>query len=260
MTSKISAQPQVTITLITEPGVKHSDNLHFYITNGQTTTHNFTFKKFSKTGEFPNLNLFQYNEGIDTGHFKVDVSLKTATTKNTIDSLTIDSTTKRVEIFVYVAVKDSVSDYVKEIKTLKYVNHSDPFHFSFIEKPQVGAKAAFNVTNSSDFALFGYPNNAFFFGTLYKETGKDSWSQHYPLHIDVKYCDTASNPKPLIKSQTEKSWVPNEKDCTEYKFKEKGNYFFELLFSDRSEPDTLVEGETKLKRQNIFRQIFEFSL
>lgn len=260
LTFKTSAQPQVTITLITDTGVKHTDNLHFFISNGHSTSHNYTYNKFSRTGEYPNLNLFQYNEDIDTGKFKIDVTLKTATNKNVFDSFTVDGLTKRVEIFIYVGVKDSISDYIKEIKTLKYESHSDPLQFGFIDKPKIGSPAVFNLTNSSDLTLFGYPNNAFFFGTLYKETGNDSWSQHYPLYIDIKYCDTISNPKPLTKNQTVKSWVPNEKNCSQYKLKEKGNYFFELLFSDKSEPETLVQGETTLKRQKIFRQILEFTL
>jgi len=254
------AQTQVTITLITDPGVKHSDNLRFYITNGHSTTHNFTFKKFSKTGNYSNLTLFQYSEDIDQGHFKFHVTLKTATEKNVVDSLTIANTTIRVEIFVHVGVKNSTGDYIREIKTLKYESHSEPLKFTFIETPKIGSKAAFKLTNSSGVLLFGYPNNAFFFGTLYKETGKDAWSQEYPLYTELKYCDTTSSPKPLAKDETTKSWVPNEKDCTEYTFKETGNYYFELLFSEKSEPDTLVQGETLLKRQKIFREIFEFSL
>jgi hypothetical protein len=260
LTFKISAQRQVTISLITDPGVKHSDNLHFYIANGQSTTHNFTYDQFSKTGEYPNLNLFQYNENIDTGHFKFEAILKTATTKTVVDSLVIDNTTERVEIFVYVGVKDAISDYIKEIKTLKYKSHSNPLQFNFIDKPKIGSKAVFRITNSSDLTLFGYPNNAFFFGTLYKEIDKDSWIQHYPLYIDIKYCDTVSNPRPLIKNETVTSWVPKDEDCSEYKFEEKGNYYFELLFSDKSAPDRLIQGETELKKQNIFRQILEFKL
>jgi hypothetical protein len=255
-----SAQSYAVITLITDPGVKHTDYLHFDISNGQSTSHDFTFREFSRTGEYPNLNLFQYSDDIDTGQFKLNIILKTATEKNVVDTLTIDSSTHGVEIFIYLSVKDSLSDYIKEIKIVKYVSHPESIKFNFIEKPKIGSKAAFQITSLSDLPLFGYPNNAFFFAALYKEIDSDAWVKHYPLSIDIKFCDTISSPKALLKNEISKSWTPNNKDCSEYKFNEKGNYFFELLYSDRSEPDRLTQGETIIKKQNVFRQIFEFNL
>ena len=260
LTFKLFAQAQVTITLIADSGVRHSTNLHFYITNGVSKTHNFTFTKFSKSGEYSNPNLLEYNENIDTGHFKINIALQTTTLQIVTDSLTIESFTARVEIFVYVSVKNSKSDYIREVNTIKYLTDSTHLAFNFIDKPQIGSKAVFQITNLSPLPLFGYPNPAFFLGTLYKEIGDDSWSQFYPLSIDHKYCNTNSDPMPLHKNETAKSWVPNEKDCSEYHFKESGNYYFELLFSDNMKPTIIVQEETKLKKQQVFREVFEFNL
>jgi len=260
LTEFLSAQPQVTVSLITDPGVRQAKYLHFTISNATSTTHNFTFNKFSKDGHYPNTNLFQYNEGIDTGFHKMNISFKTDKEQNISDTLLIDSTTSRVEIFVFISTTDSTGDFIKEIKTIEYLTNSNYIKFSFIDKPKIGTDAVFNIQNIGDKEIYGYPNNGFFFGTLYEEIGNDSWTQHYPLYINIKYCDTVSKAKPLPVGQITQTWTPNEKDCSKYKFIKNGNYYFELLYSTSNFPNPVFQGLTRLNKFEICRQIFEFSL
>jgi len=260
LTKFLFAQPQVTISLITERGVKKTEYLHFSISNATSTTHNFTFNKFSKDGVYSNTNLFQYNENIDTGFHKINVAFKTDKEQNITDTLLIDSTTSRVEIFVFMSTTDSTGDFIKEIKTLKYRTNPNYVKFSLIDKPNISSDAAFKIENIGDKEIYGYPNNAFFFGTLYEEVDDDSWTQHYPLYIDVKYCDTISIAKPLKTGQSTKTWTPNAKDCSVYKFIKKGNYYFELLYSTTNFSNSVFQGLTRLNKMDICRQIFEFKL
>jgi hypothetical protein len=254
------AQQQVTISLITDRGVKKTEYLHFSISNANSTTHNFTFDKFSKDGLYSNTNLFQYSEDIDTGFHKINVAFKTDKEQNIIDTLLIDSTTSRVEIFVFISTTESTGDFIKEIRTLKYRANPNYVKFSLIDKPKIGSDAAFNIENIGDKEIYGYPNNAFFFGTLHEEIGNDSWTQHYPLYIDIKYCDTVSAAKPLAVGQTTQTWTPNDKDCSKYKFIKKGNYYFELLYSTTNSSGSVFQGLTRLNKNDICRQIFEFKL
>ena len=260
LTELLFAQPQVTISLITDTGVKKTEYLHFSISNSTSTTHNFTFNKFSKDGRYPNTNLFQYSEHIDTGFHKMNISFKTDKEQNICDTLLIDSTISRVEIFIFISTTDSIGDFIKEVKTLKYKTNSNDVKFSFVYKPKIGSDAVFNIQNIGDKEIYGYPNNALFFGTLYEEVGKDSWTQHYPLYINIKYCDTVLSEKPLSVGQTTQAWTPNDKDCSKYKFVKKGNYYFELLYSTTKSSNSVFQGLTRLNKVDICRQIFEFEL
>jgi hypothetical protein len=260
LTKILFAQPQVTISLITDTGVKKTEFLHFYITNTSSTTHDFIFDKFSKDGWYPNTNLFQYSADIDTGLHKINVVFKTDKEENIVDTLLIDSRTSRLEIFIFISTADSTGDFVKEIKTLKYQSKSDYVKFSNVDKPKIGSNAEFHIENVGDKKIYSYPNNAFFFGTLYEEIGDDSWTQHYPLYINIKYCDTIANAKPLEVGQSTKTWTPNNKDCSVYKFIKKGSYYFELLYSTTNSSSPVFQGATKLYKIDICRQIFEFKL
>jgi hypothetical protein len=257
---ELSAQSSVSIHLITEPGVKRTSYLQFSFTDGTSQPVFYRFEKFSITGEYPNLNLFGYHKQINEGNYKVDVQIKTNIVKATIDTLVVDSATQGIDMFIYVSTKDSISDYVKEIKILKYLDHSDPLKFSTVEKPTLGSKAAFTIKNTGLIPLYGYPNNAFFFGALYEEIGDDAWTKHYPQEIEIKFCDTISKPKPINLGETTRAWTPNPEKCLEYQFVEKGKYYFELLFTDKSEPEIAIQEQTKILRQNIFREIFEFKV
>lgn len=260
LTGFLFAKPQVTISLITDAGVKKTKYLHFSISNATSTTHNFTFDKFSKDGRYSNTNLFQYSKDINTGLYKMNIAFKTDTEQNITDTLLIDTTTSRVEIFVFISTTDSTGDFIKEIRSLKYQDNSNYVKFSLIDKPKIGSDATFNIENIGNKEIYGYPNNGFFFGTLYEEIGNDSWTQHYPLYINIKYCDTVSPAKPLLVGQTTQTWTPNDKDCSKYKFIKKGNYYFELLYSTTNSSTPIFQGLTKLNKIDICRQIFEFKL
>ena len=257
---KLSAQTGLSIHLITDSGVKKTNYLQFSFTDGTSQPVFYRFEKFSSTGEYSNLNLFGYHKQVNEGTYKVEVELKTNIVKSTVDTLVVDSATRGVEMFIYISTKDSISDYVREIKILKYLNHSDPLKFSTIEEPKVGSKAAFAIRNTGAKPFYGYPNNAIFFGALYEQVGDDSWTKHYPKEIEIKFCDTVSKPKAINPAETIRAWTPNLENCLEYQFAEKGGYYFELLFTDKSEPDTTIQEETKILRQNIFREIFEFKI
>lgn len=260
LTQILFAQPQVTISLITDTGVKKTEYLHFSISNATSTTHNFTFDKFSKDGWYSNTNLFQYSENIDTGLHKINITFKTDKEKNITDTLLIDSTTSRVEIFLFISTTDSTGDFIKEVKTLKYQTNSNYVKFSLFDKPKIDSDARFNIENIGDKEIYGYPNNAFFFGTLYEEIGNDSWTQHYPLYINIKYCDTVSPAKALAVGQSTQTWTPNDKNCSKYKFVKKGNYYFELLYSTTNSSNSVFQGLTRFNKADIYRQIFEFKL
>jgi hypothetical protein len=254
------AKPQVTISLITDTGVKKTEYLHFSISSKTSKTHNFTFDKFSKDGWYSNTNLFQYSEEIDTGLHKMNIVFKTDKEQNIFDTLFIDNTTSRVEIFVFISTTDSTGDFIKEIKTLKYQTNSNYVKFSILDKPRIGSNAEFSIENIGDKEIYGYPNNAFFFGTLYEEIGNDSWTQHYPLYINIKYCDTISIAKPLGVGQSTRTWTPNDKDCSVYKFSKEGAYYFEFLYSTTTSSSQVMQGVTKFNKSDVCRQIFEFKL
>jgi len=254
------AQPQVTISLISESGVKNAEYLHFSISNATSTMQNFTFTKFSKNGKYANPNLFQYNETIDTGFHKMKITLKAQTEQNVLDTFFVDSTISRMEIFVFLSTIDTIGAFIKEVKTINYKTGFDYLDFSLIDKPKIGSKAAFKVLNNGERDVYGYPNSAFFFGTLYEEIGDDQWAQLYPLYTNIKYCDTTAFAKPLSKGKSTIAWTPNDKDCSEYAFTKKGNFFFELLYTTAPNSGTVLYGLTKINKIDVYRQISEFSI
>ncbi len=254
------ANPQVTISLITEQGVKKARSLQFYISDKNSTTHKFEFDEFARDGYYYNTNLFQYNDKIDTGLYNINVLFKTDKDQRISDSLLVDNAVARVEIFIFIASGDSVGDFIREVKTLTYQANSDYLEFSFQEKPVVGSKAVFTILNKGDQPLYGYPNNGFFFGTLYEKIGRGSWIQHYPKYIDIHYCDTVVASKPLEVDKSVWAWVPNENDCSEFVFRKKGKYNFQLLYSTSSQFNAARQGLTKISKAVIYSQQFQFEI
>lgn len=259
-TKLISANPQVTISLVTDQGIKTAEYLRFSISGPKGITHDFIYNKFSKEGKYPNSNLFQYNQDIDTGSYTVNILFKTNKSTNTADSVLVDNTTGRVEIYVFISTSPVNGDYIKEVKTLKYQSVSEYLKFYQPNKFQLGSEAKFRIENIGSKPVYGYPNNAFFFGTLHIEAGNDSWTQHYPLYIDIKYCDTLAAAKPLASGQFTEAWTPNDKDCSAYKFVQPGSYFFELLYLTENPVKSVVRGLTKFTSAAVYRQIFEFRI
>ncbi len=254
------AKRQMTISLITDPGVKATEYLQFSILNSTSTTHEFTFDKFSKDGNYGNLNLFQYSEDIDTGLHIVNITLKGQKGQNIIDTLRIDGTTIRIKLFILVSTTESTGDFIKEIKTLSFKAHSENLTFSLFSKPKIGTKAVFNIQNMGDKDVYGYPNSAFFFGTLYEKIREHSWIQHYPHYISIKYCDTIARARPLTKGQKTNAWTPNANDCSEYVFQKKGDYYFELLYTLTDSLATVMQGLTRIIKADVYRQVFEFKI
>src|SRR4051812_37085160 len=107
----------MTISLLTEQGVKKAKFLTFSISGINNTLCNFTFDEFSESGSYSNANLFQYSKRIGIGQYKMTITLKTDKDQTLEDSLLIDATTSRIEIFVFLSTNDSATDFVKKIKT-----------------------------------------------------------------------------------------------------------------------------------------------
>ncbi|RZK01253.1 MAG: hypothetical protein EOO46_20680 [Flavobacterium sp.] len=250
----------MTISLVTDAGVKSSKYFEFFISKEESRTHNFHYDKFSNTGKYSNLNLFQYSEEIDWGNHVINVHLKTDKEQTIQDSLEITPETKRVEIFVFISTSDSTGDYVREIRTLKYQANSDHLRFMFETPPKLGSFAEFSIKNASNKTFIGYPNAGFFFGTLYEEIRNDGWTQHYPLYIHHTFCDTITLPNPLLPKQSRSAWTPNSDNCTAFKFVKTGSYFFELLYTESNTESLTLQGSTKIRTFKVYRQIFEFNI
>jgi hypothetical protein len=253
-------QKQITISLITDQGVKNIDYLNLSILKSNLPAHNFEYSDFSKDGKYPNTNLYQYNFNIDTGLNRINLNLKALREQNISDSFTVDHNTSRVEVFIFISTDETTGAYIKEVKTLKYLRNPISVKFSFLKTPQIGSPASFNIENVGINEIYGYPNNALFFGTLYENIEADSWIQHYPNYINIEYCDTVLPIKSLAVGQVTKAWTPNDEDCSEFKFTQNGKYFFELLYSSAKAPHCFLSGMTKFCQIEVFRQIFEFEI
>lgn len=261
LTAKLTiAQKQITISLITDQGVKDADYLSLSLLNPNSLTRNFEYTAFSKDGKYPNINLYQYNFDIDTRMNRINLNLKAIREQNISDSFHVDHNTSRVDIFVFLSSNETTGAYIKEVKTLKYLRNPISVKFSFHHTPQIGSTALFDIENVGKTEIYGYPNNALFFGTLYENIEGDSWIQHYPKYINIQYCDSVLPVKSLAVGQATTAWTPNNKDCSEFKFYQNGKYFFELLYSTDKLPRDFKDGMTKLSHINLFRQIFEFEI
>ncbi|MDF2190391.1 hypothetical protein [Paraflavitalea sp. CAU 1676] len=253
------AQPQVTITLITDTGVKRTNLLQFNIAQAGNSVISFNYNNFRKDGRYNNSNLYQHNERLQTGQYMTTIHLSGEKDEQVSDTLLIDSSTARVEIFLYLSATAS-NDFIKEVKTLIYQKEADHLQFAPIETTSPGNKAAFNITNKSQYTILSYPNPAFFFGKLHEQIGRDRWAAHYPKNIDGRFCDTTAAPHPLQSGAAATAWTPLKEHCRTYRFTRPGKYFFDLLYTLDEPYTNRQEGPTIITRRKIYRKIHEFSV
>jgi hypothetical protein len=253
-----NAQIQVTVNLARDSGVKRTEHLYFSISSKKEVVYNFHYDKFSNVSP-TSTDLYQHNAPVHEGNYKLSVSLEKEEKESILDSLIIDGSIARVEIFILVST-DYSSDYIKEIKLLYFKKTANNIKFSINDTLKVGSKASFRIQNQSDKSFVGYPNNGFFFGTLYENIHNDSWTQHYPINLNYNYCDTISKSKSLLKGQQTIAWTPNDNDCSEYVFVKNGNYFFQLLYSEQNTPTAIRRNRTNIIILTVYREIFLFTI
>jgi len=254
------AQLQLTVDIVADSGVKTAKFIKFDISNEQEIIYGFSFNKFAKDGIYPNNTLFQYNDNIDRGRFKITASLKSENLYDVSDSLFVDNKVSRIEIFIFISLSNSLNEYIKEIKILKFYNNLEYLKFSAFSSQKVGTEASFKISNVSDSSVYPYPNTSFFFGTLYESYKDQGWSQYYPLYNDIKFCDTVSLKKKLLVNQIDTAWTPNDDDCSKFIFKKHGSYYFELLYTFSDFEILSQVRSTKIKTITVGRQIYEFKI
>ena len=154
LTNIVIAQIQMTVTIISDPGVKKSEYLDFALHSKKETDFNFKFEDFSTIGETTTSNLYQHSGEIDQNLYLVDIKLKSKELQLFNDTLIVDKTILRIELFVYVGSKDSLTDYIREIKILQYKDHPNYLNFSVPKKLKIGSKAMFNIKNLSEIIYY----------------------------------------------------------------------------------------------------------
>lgn len=253
------AQPQVSILLSTDTGVKDANNFKFNITGSASSSISFIFNNFSKDGRYYNKNLYQLNDILQLGQYLVSMTLSGKQAQTITDTLDIDSNTARVEIYVRFASAET-GDYIKELETMIIQKEADHLQFTTIDPTTPGNKAAFQITNKSKQAIVGYPNPAFFFGKLYAQVGRDRWVAHYPKSVDFKFCDTVAAPHPLQAGASTTAWTPMNEHCITYRFNRQGKYYFDLFYSVDGQQINKMVGPTRIKRCKLYRKQHIFTV
>ena len=251
------SQPQVTISLYVDSGVKQSKHLYFRIVGVSGNSHEFIYDDFSNDGWYANHHQFQYSQEIHAGQYQVLVTHSTGNGYSISDSLFIDSNTSRVDIQLYVGTKDATQDYIRLMKTVRSLAPERSLKIMPPQNASAGSAAFFGIQNTGIADVFSYPHPRIFFGRLYEKTNNRE-VVHYPRQPELPLCNTAVDPQPLRPGSETTAYVPVSEDCTPYYFTRNGRYVFEMFYAFRPATEQKLPEGTVLHRADIYRQVLDF--
>ncbi len=189
--------------------------------------------------------LFEYRTGI--GNWK--------TVKYSFDSDTTEL--KRIEIELNFSVNDRKIEFLQDFTVNKYYRTNSVSIKS--GKLKVGSQPVFMLISNSDTTFYGASPSNHFYGTIKTKTDY-GW-----YDFSGSYCVSTVPEKPLTKSDTVYSWIPNYSPGDEYKIKRPGTYKYIVpigleRYSDGTPTRMIDSGETRMRTLTFVELETEFKI
>ena len=164
---------------------------------------------------------------------------------------------KRIEIDLYFSVNDSKTEFLQDFTVNKYYRTNSVSIKS--GKLKVGSKPVFMLISNSDTIFFGASPTNHFYGTIKTKT-EYGW-----YDFSGSYCVSTVPEKPLTKSDTVYSWIPNYSPGDEYKITRPGTYKYVVpigleKYSDGTPTRMIDSGETRKRTRTFVELETEFKI
>lgn len=166
--------------------------------------------------------------------------------------IALEKELKRIEIKIYFSANDKKVEFLQDFTVDKfYATNRVSIQTAF--KKQIGEQPVFMIVSNCDTTFWGCSSSNHFYGTIKTKTD-------YGWHdFNGSYCSSTVPEKPLNKSDTVYSWVPNYNPGDEYKIKRNGTYKYTVTMGleEYSEgiPTKLIEQGQTRKRTRVFYEL-----
>lgn len=189
--------------------------------------------------------LFEYRTGMDNWK----------TVQHSFDSDTTEL--KRIEIDLYFSVNDIKTEFLQDFTVNKYYQTNSVSIKS--GKLKVGSQPVFILTSNSDTTFYGASPTSHFYGTIKTKT-VNGW-----YDFSGSYCMSTVPEKPLTKSDTVYSWIPNYSPGDEYKIRRPGTYKYVVpmgleRYSGGTPTRMIDSGETRMRTRTFIELETEFKI
>lgn len=172
--------------------------------------------------------------------------------------ITVEKELKRIEMKIYFSANDKKVEFLQDFSVDKfYVTNRVSLQTDF--KKQIGAQPVFMLVSNCDTTFWGCSPTNHFYGTMKTKTAF-GW---YDFH--GSYCSSTVPEKPLNKSDTVYSWVPNYTPGDEYMIKKSGIYKYTVAmglerYSDGIPTKLIDEGLTRMRTRIFYELETEFAV
>lgn len=158
---------------------------------------------------------------------------------------------KRIEINLYFGINDKKIEFLQDFSVDQF------YKISSVSiqrgKLEIGSQPVFMLISNSDTTFWGASPTNHFYGTIKTKTD-NGW-----YDFSGSYCMSTVPEKPLNKTDTVFSWIPNYSPGDEYKIKRSGTYKYVVpmgleKFSNGTPKSLIDSGQTR-KRTRIFYEL-----
>lgn len=163
---------------------------------------------------------------------------------------------KRIEIKIYFSANDKKVEFLQDFTVDKFYT-TNRVSIQPVFKKQIEEQPVFRIISNCDTTFWGCSATNHFYGTMKTKTD-DNW------HISRgSYCVSTVPEKPLNKSDTVFSWVPNYSPGEEYKIERSGTYKYTVamgveIYSDDILSKFIDQGQTRMRTRIFYELESEF--
>jgi len=252
--SQIWGQTEMIVNFIRGEKVSKTKEFRFYLTAQYDT-----LKIFSSSGFQDNKqkkNLIPVDKDTVLGVFEFTSDFKVW--QKVEQLITIEKGLKRIEIDLYFSTNDRKVEFLQDYTVNKFY-HTDNVIIQSVFKKTVGTQPVFMLINNSDTTFWGNSPTNHFYGTIKSKTDV-SW-----YAFSGSYCTSAIPEKPLYKTDTVYSWIPNYDPGDEYIINRSGTYKYLVALSleqySEGIPTKLIEqGQTRKRTRILYEVETEFKI
>jgi hypothetical protein len=172
--------------------------------------------------------------------------------------ITLEKVLKRIEIKIFFSANNKKVEFLQDFTVDKfYATNQVSIQTAF--KKRIGEQPFFMLVSNSDTTFWGCSSSNHFYGTIKTKTDF-GW-----LDFHGSYCYTTVPEKPLNKTDTVFSWVPNYNPGNEYKIKRNGKYKYTVVmglerYSDGILTTLIEQGKTRKLTRILYELETEFNI
>lgn len=247
-------QTELTVNFRISDKVNKADGFRFSILTQADTINVFNSLLRSETKKNQVELLLEQDSLVGLFEYRVE----NGTWKSVEYKFNSDSTgLKRIEIELYFSINDNETEFLQDFTVDKYFRSNSVSIKS--GKLKVGSQPVFMLISHSDTTFYGASQTNHFYGII-KTKIVSGW-----YDFSGSYCMSTVREKPLNKSDTVYSWIPNYNPGDEYKIRRPGTYKYVVpmgleKYSNGTPVRLIDKGETRTRTRTFFELETEFEI